>query len=106
MCPVNHVDKTNKHLQHGYHSSLLQSKVLQEEAGEAALPVTEVVDCTKGVAGAGQAAAGAIGEVALLAVLTLKTSVPRQTRTLTGAQVTLVRIQNPLRITAAVTKAL
>lgn len=73
---------------------------------KAAWPVTEKVYCSEGVAGASQAAAGAVSEVALLAVLTLQPAVARQTSTLTGALVTFVRIQNPLTTTAAVTKVL
>lgn len=76
------------------------------ESREAAWPVTDVVYCSEGVAGAGQAAAGAVSEVSLLAVLTLQTAVARQTRTLTGSLVTFVRIQDPLTATAAVTKVL
>lgn len=73
---------------------------------KAAWPVTEKVHCSEGVASAGQAAAGAVSEVALLAVLTLQAAVARQTSTLTGALVTFVRIQNPLTTAAAVTKVL
>lgn len=68
-----------------------------------------MVHCTEGVAGAGQAAAGAVGavvEVPFLAVLALQAAVTCQTRALTGAVVTLVWIQDPLTITAAVTEAL
>lgn len=65
-----------------------------------------MVHCTEGVAGAGQAAAGAVGEVALLAVLTLQTDVAHRTRTLAGALITIIWIKNPLTTGAAVTKAL
>lgn len=66
------------------------------------LPVAEVVDCAEGVAGAGQAAAGAVGEVSVLAVVTLQTAVARQTHTLTRTLVALVRVQDPLGTAAAV----
>ena len=65
-----------------------------------------MVHCTEGVAGAGQAAMGAVGEESLLTVVTLQTGVARLTRTLTGAGVALLRIQNPLTAAAAVTHAL
>lgn len=65
-----------------------------------------MVHCSEGVAGAGQAAAGAVGQVSLLAVLTLQTGIARHARTLAGARVTLVRVQNPLAAAAAVTEAL
>ncbi len=77
-----------------------------QKAGKAASPVTEVVHCTEGVTGTRQAAAGAVGEVSLLAVLTLQTDVARQTLTLTSVLITIIRIHNPLAATAAVTKAL
>lgn len=41
------------------------------DGGGGVLPVAEVIHRTEGVAGAGKAAAGPIGEVSLLAVLTL-----------------------------------
>lgn len=60
--------------------------------GKAASPVTEVALCTVGVTGAGQAAVGAVGEVALRTVLTLQTVVARQALTLAAAVVALVWI--------------
>lgn len=65
-----------------------------------------MVHCTKRVAGTGQADVGAVGEVSLLTVLTLQPGVTHQTRTLTGALITVVHIQYPLAVTAAVTMAL
>lgn len=59
-----------------------------------------------GVTGAGQAAAGAVGEVSLLAILALQAGVARHTRALAGLLIALVWVQNPLAAAAAVAKAL
>lgn len=72
----------------------------------AAWPVTEVVHCAEAVAGAGQAATGAVSEISFLTVLTLQTCVAWQTGTLTCDQVTLLWFHNPFTTSAAVTEAL
>lgn len=58
----------------------------------------------EGVAGAGQTAAGAVGEEAVLAVLTLRAGVPVQAGALAGALLTFVWVQDALGAAAAVAR--
>lgn len=85
-------------------SSLMVVTVQKRNIPQCPSPVTARVDGAEGVAPAGQAADGAVGEVIVFTLLTLQSGVTRHTVTLTRLPVALVRVRHAF--TAAVTHQL